>query len=154
MPAGVSFLSVSRPGRQVLPISPNQANRRRRSYRAGTAPGSALPNQAGDEYGDNTASTGQRSPRGGRKTSLFSCPHIVRGLFRTSPFQYLRALASGVLRQHFRRVCVHQHFGLGVLRANGLLDRDAVLMGLAEAHFAGQLQVQLDEPARTGNTRA
>ncbi|CAE6955445.1 conserved protein of unknown function [Ectopseudomonas oleovorans] len=41
-------------------------SRRRRSYRIAPAPGSALPNQASDESGDNTASTGQIS-RGGRE---------------------------------------------------------------------------------------
>jgi hypothetical protein len=41
--------------------SPNQANGSRRSYRIVTAPGSALPNQAGDESGKNFASAGQFS---------------------------------------------------------------------------------------------
>jgi len=45
-------------------------SRRRRSYRIAPAPGSALPNQAGDESGDNIASTGQIS-RGGRKAPFF-----------------------------------------------------------------------------------
>jgi hypothetical protein len=38
--------------------SPNQVNGSRRSYRIVTAPGSALPNQAGEESGDSIASTG------------------------------------------------------------------------------------------------
>ncbi|VXC07443.1 hypothetical protein PSEUDO8O_30247 [Pseudomonas sp. 8O] len=45
-------------------------SRRRRSYRIAPAPGSALPNQAGDESGDSIASTGQISRRG-RKAPFY-----------------------------------------------------------------------------------
>ncbi len=41
--------------------SPNQVSGSRRSYRIVTAPGSAPPNQAGDESGKSFASTGQFS---------------------------------------------------------------------------------------------
>ena len=52
------------------PGSPNQASGRRRSHRIVTAPGSALPNQAGEESGESIASTGHFS-RGGAARSPF-----------------------------------------------------------------------------------
>jgi len=51
------------------PGSPNQVCRRRRSHRIAAAPGSALPNQAGEESGKSFA--GAKKKKGGQLTSLF-----------------------------------------------------------------------------------
>jgi hypothetical protein len=51
---------------------PNQANGSRRSYRIVTAPGSALPNQAGDESGKSFASTGQISRGEAARSPFFN----------------------------------------------------------------------------------
>ncbi len=52
--------------------SPNQVSGRRRSHRIVTAPGSALPNQAGEEKGVILANRGH-TKKGGLQASLFRC---------------------------------------------------------------------------------
>jgi hypothetical protein len=69
--AGAGKLYLSFKARTTRPAaSPNQVSGRRRSYRIATAPGSALPNQAGEEKGVIVANHGH-TKKGGLQVSLF-----------------------------------------------------------------------------------
>ena len=109
-------------------------SRRRRSYRIAPAPGSALPNQAGDESSDNIASTGQIS-RGGRKAPFY-CLAFVRERCKLRDSRPIQSVLDD-----FRRVGMYQHFGAWIVRMDGLFYFYAVGMGLRQAHLPWQFQM-------------
>lgn len=94
--------------------SPNQVSRRRRFHRSDQAPGSALPNQAGDEHVATRRASGQQ------KRAALGLPFFVRCLYR---------------------VGVDQHFRAWVRLSNGLLYGDTQGMSLLQRELARQLQV-------------